>query len=191
MSPMPLPPPSRRRLERERGITIKASAVTVYTPAPAENSCSTSSTRPATSISITKSEKPSRRAKARSLSSMPRRACRPRPSPTPTPPSKSDLEIIPVINKIDLPASPHRGGRGNRAGARLPRRGRHPRLRQNRPGHRRADLKLCDQTATAGEIHRGPRGGPDFRQHLRRLPRRHRLCPRMRRRTAQEAKRSA
>ena len=39
------------------------------------------------------------------------------------------LEIIPVINKIDLPVGrPDRRGGGNRAGARVPRRGRDPRL---------------------------------------------------------------
>ena len=66
---------------------------------------STSSTRRATSTSPTRSRARSRRARACCSSSTRRRASRRRRSPTRCMAMNADLEIIPVINKIDLPAA--------------------------------------------------------------------------------------
>ena len=73
------------------------------------------------------------RARARCSWWTPRRASRRRRSPTPCMAMNANLEIIPVINKIDLPARRARArARGDRGGPRHPRRRRRARLRQDR-----------------------------------------------------------
>ena len=99
----------------------------------------------------------------------PPRASRPRPWPTPTWPWTHDLEIVPVINKIDLPS--------RRPGAGAPRdRGRH-----RHPGHGRAPRSPPRPGINIEEVlerdrHRHPRpqgrrgrpsAGPDLRLLLR------------------------
>ena len=99
-------------LERERGITIKASAVTVFhehTPAGSTQAeqfhAELHRPRRGMWTSITKSRRLSRRAKARSWLSMQRKEFRRRTVANAYAAIEAGLEIIPVINKIDLPSS--------------------------------------------------------------------------------------
>ena len=71
------------------------------------------------------------------------------------------LEIIPVINKIDLPsADPVRVAEEIEQVLGFARRGCDPRLRQDRPGHRRADRQLCDKLPPPQGLARCTRRGP-------------------------------
>jgi GTP-binding protein LepA len=107
-------------LERERGITIKAHAVRWPTrPPTARSTCSTSSTRRATWISRTRSRDRSRRAKARLLLVDASQGVEAQTLANAYLAVENNLEIIPVINKIDLPgAQPTKSaGRSRRSSA--------------------------------------------------------------------------
>ena len=152
-------------IERERGITIKSQAVALtYTAKDGEAYHSTLSTRPATSISPTRFRGPSLRAKGR----FSHRCCARRRGPDPLQHVhglEHDLEIIPVINKIDLPsADPDEiSARSSATSASIPRRP--PRARP-----RRAPASTSSSRRSSTRIppprHRGrPPSGPHFRLH--------------------------
>ena len=115
-----------------------------FTSTAARSSCSTSSTRPATSIFTTKCRRPSQACEGAIL----------------VVDATQGVQAQTVANAyaaIERRARNHSGhqqdrsaqrrpdprGGGNRAGAGLPRRRCDPRLRQDRPGHRRADQPSC------------------------------------------------
>ena len=165
-------------LERERGITIKAQAVRVSTrrrdgadlpPAPDRHAR-------ATSTSPTRSRAASPPARGRCWSWTPPRASRRRRSPTPTLAIDAGLELIPVLNKVDLPsAEPERvaaeiaellGERSRRGPADL---GEDGRGRRGGAGGDRG----AHPAARGGS--RGPAAGADLRLGVRPVPRRGRL----------------
>ncbi len=146
-------------LERERGITIKAQAVRVFYEARDGRDLPAAPDRHAraTSTSPTRSRARSPRARARCSSSTPRRASRRRRVANTYLAVDAGLELIPCLNKIDLPgAEPERVARGGRRAARRAGRRRSCRIsRQDRRGRRRrargARRSAC----------RRPRGDPD------------------------------
>ena len=96
---------------------------------------------------------------------------------------ENNLEIIPVINKIDLPSAQPEEARRQLAGHHRPRPvARHPRQREGR--HRRARRARGDRRAPAAADRRPGRAaeGADLRFLVRRLPRRRDRGPRDRRR---------
>ena len=94
-------------IERERGITIKSQAISLpYQAKDGEDTLfSISSTPPVMSISPMRSPAPWPPAKGYCSSLTPPRACRPRRSPISILAMENNLEVIPVINKIDLPSA--------------------------------------------------------------------------------------
>ena len=142
---------------------------------------------PARFIPMTpKCRRPSRRAKGRSSSSTPRRACRPRPSPTPTPPSRSGWRSSPSSTRSTSPA-PTRSRVAEEIEQVLGFPAEDAILVSAKTGQGIDELisQLCDQLPPPTRQARPPAPRPDLRQHLRRLPRRHRLRPRHRRRARQ------
>jgi GTP-binding protein LepA len=93
-------------IERERGITIKAQSVSLpYTALDGRPTSSTSSTPPATSTSVTKSAARWPPARARCWWWTRRRASRRRSVANCYTAVEQGLEVVPVLNKIDLPTA--------------------------------------------------------------------------------------
>jgi hypothetical protein len=152
-------------LERERGITIKASAVTVTPHHDGEASCSTSSTRPATSTSGYEVSRALAACEGALLVVDAAQGVEAQTVANAYLAVEHDLEIIPVINKIDLPARPDRNrrSRSSRSSASPPRTAFV--LGQDRRGHRRDARRhrasACPRPAQATPTR------PDPRPHLR------------------------
>ena len=103
-----------------------------------------------------------------------------------------DLEIIPIINKIDLPsAQPEVVARRDRTRRRLAWRGLHPRLGQGRHRRRRDPRSHRRPHPAAQWRSPGAAARADLRLALRRLQGRDRVLPLHRRRAAHRAPRCA
>ena len=95
----------------------------------------------------------------------------------------NNLEIVPVLNKIDLPAAdPDRVKAADRGGDRPRRLRRHSDLGQDRAKHRGRAGSDCGAAAGAKGRRQGAAQGAPDRQLVRRLPRRRRAGARHRRR---------
>ena len=125
-------------LERERGITIKARSVRLAYHAQRRPGLRAQPDRHAraTSTSTTRCRAASPPARARSSSSTPRRASQAQTLANVYLALDNNLAIVPVLNKIDLPAADPDGSRQRDRGHDRPRRRRARSWRSRQGGHR-------------------------------------------------------